>query len=132
MPAGRDGAIVEEPGDLPAGAGPVWTGGFAFDPEGARSSQWSSFSPATMCLPEVSICRAGEESYLTVNLVVGPGDDLDAAAERTEGRVSGLRTTPLALIDPHRTERPEIRGARPRETSSRRSPRRPRGSAPAT
>ena len=66
-----------------------------------------------MCLPEVSICRAGEESYLTVNLVVGPGDDLDAAAERAEGRVSGLRKAPLALIDPHRTERPEIRGARP-------------------
>ena len=63
--------------------------------------------------PEVSICRAGEESYLTVNLVVGPGDDLDTAAERAEGRVSGLQKAPLALIDPHRTERPEIRGARP-------------------
>jgi salicylate biosynthesis isochorismate synthase len=108
-----DGAVIEEPGGLPAGAGPVWTGGFSFDPDGARSSHWSSFSPATMCLPEVSICRAGEESYLTVNLVVGPGDDLDAAAERAEGRVSGLRKAPLALIDPHRTERPEIRGARP-------------------
>ncbi len=106
-------AIVEEPGDLPAGAGPVWTGGFAFDPAGAGSSPWSSFTPATMWLPEVSICRAGEEVFLTVNLLVGPGDDLEEAADRAEGRVSGLRTDPLALIDPHRTERPSIRSARP-------------------
>ena len=35
-----EGAIVEEPVGLPAGAGPVWTGGFAFDSAGAESSQW--------------------------------------------------------------------------------------------
>ncbi|HEY1356272.1 MAG TPA: chorismate-binding protein, partial [Solirubrobacterales bacterium] len=106
-------AIVEEPGDLPAGAGPVWTGGFAFDPDGAGSSPWSSFSAATMSLPEVSICRMGEETFLTVNLVVGPGDDLEQAADLAESRVSGLRTDPLSLIDPHRLERPTIRSARP-------------------
>jgi salicylate biosynthesis isochorismate synthase/menaquinone-specific isochorismate synthase len=106
-------AIVEEPGGLPAGAGPVWTGGFAFDPGGAGSSSWSSFSPAMMWLPEVSICRTGDEAFLTVNLLVGPGDDLEEAAERAEGRVSGLRTGQLALIDPHRTERPSIRSVRP-------------------
>ena len=106
-------AIVEEPGNLPAGAGPVWTGGFAFDPEGAGSSPWSSFSPATMSLPEVSICRMADEAFLTVNVLVGPGDDLEQAADRAESRVSGLRTEPLALIDPHRLERPTIRSARP-------------------
>src|SRR5690242_18060567 len=99
-------AVVEEPGNLPAGAGPVWTGGFAFDPEGAGSSSWSSFNPATMRLPEVSICRTGDEVFLTVNVLVGPGDDLEQAADRAESRVSGLRAEPLALIDPHRLERP--------------------------
>src|SRR5689334_243658 len=84
-------AVVEEPGNLPAGAGPVWTGGFAFDPEGAGSSSWSSFNPATMRLPEVSICRTGDEVFLTVNVLVGPGDDLEQAADRAESRVSGLR-----------------------------------------
>jgi salicylate biosynthesis isochorismate synthase/menaquinone-specific isochorismate synthase len=105
--------IVEEPGGLPAGAGPVWTGGFAFAADGTGSSTWSSFTPATMWLPEVSICRVGDEAFLTVNLLVGPGDDLEEAAGRAEGRVSGLRTDPLALLDPHRTERPTIRSARP-------------------
>jgi menaquinone-specific isochorismate synthase len=108
-----DGAIVDEPGGLPAGVGPVWVGGFAFDPDGAGSSAWSSFSPAAMWMPEVSICRVGEEAYLTVNLLLGPGDDPGAAAERAEARVAGLRSEPLALIDPHRTDRPSIRSARP-------------------
>jgi salicylate biosynthesis isochorismate synthase/menaquinone-specific isochorismate synthase len=66
-----------------------------------------------MWLPEVSICRVGDESFLTVNVLVGPGDDLELAGERAEGRVAGLRTDRLALIDPHRTERPSIHSARP-------------------
>ena len=39
-------AVVDEPPGLPAGAGPVWLGGFAFDPEGGASSTWSSLAPA--------------------------------------------------------------------------------------
>ena len=66
-----------------------------------------------MWLPEVSICSVGEETFLTVNLLVGPGDDLEEAADRAESRVSGVRTDPLSLIDPHRLERPTIRSARP-------------------
>jgi salicylate biosynthesis isochorismate synthase/menaquinone-specific isochorismate synthase len=66
-----------------------------------------------MWLPEVSICGVGDEAFLTVNLLVGPGDDLEEAADRAESRVSGVRTDPLSLIDPHRLERPTIRSARP-------------------
>ena len=50
---GRD-AVVDEPSRLPAGAGAVWVGGFAFDPGGGASSTWSSFSPGSMVLPELS------------------------------------------------------------------------------
>ena len=42
------------------GAGPVWLGGFAFDPDGGGSSTWSSLAPASLVLPELSICRSGE------------------------------------------------------------------------
>jgi hypothetical protein len=66
-------AIVDEPPGLPPGAGPVWTGGFAFDPEGGASSPWSSLSPASMALPELSICRQGDRAFLTVNTLVQPG-----------------------------------------------------------
>ena len=46
--------------ELPAGAGPVWTGGFAFDADGGRAAQWSSLPPALMVLPELSLLREGE------------------------------------------------------------------------
>jgi len=109
----NEGAILEEPAGLPAGAGPVWTGGFAFDPEGAASRAWSSFSPASMALPEVSICRQGEDAFLTVNAVVAPGDDAEAVVERLAKRLGGLRSEPLPLLDPHPTERAEIRSVLP-------------------
>lgn len=108
-----EGAVVDEPPGLPAGAGPIWTGGFAFDPDGAASAPWSSFSPASMCLPEISLCRQGGKAFLTVNLVVSPGDDPAVATGRAAARLAGLRPDPLPLLDPHLTERPEIRSARP-------------------
>lgn len=109
----REGAVLEEPAGLPAGAGLVWTGGFAFDPDGAGSPSWSSFSPASMTLPEVSFCRQGDDVFLTVNAVVSPGEDVEEVAARAVARLAGLRADPLPLLEPHLTERPEIRSVHP-------------------
>jgi isochorismate synthase len=110
----REGAIVDEPVGLPAGAGPVWTGGFAFDSDGASSSPWSSFAPASLALPELSLCRQEGETFLTVNAVVVPGADPEAVTADVEARLAGLRADPLPLLDPHLTgSRPEIRSVLP-------------------
>jgi menaquinone-specific isochorismate synthase len=109
----REGAIFDEPTGLPAGAGAVWTGGFAFDPDGASSPQWSSFAPASMVLPELSLCRLDGAAFLTVNLVVSPGKDAERAVDRLAARLTGLRDEPLPLPDPHLTDRPEIRSVHP-------------------
>lgn len=109
----REGAVVEEPPSLPAGAGPVWTGGFAFDPDGAASPIWSSFAPGSLALPELSICRSDGQSFLTVNLVVSPGADPDALAARAEARLASLRDEPLPLLEPQLTGRPRIRSVLP-------------------
>lgn len=106
-------AIVEEPPGLPAGAGAVWVGGFAFDPEGGGSSTWSSLPPASMVLPELSVCRSGEEAYVTVNAVVRPGEDAVEKAGELEARLANLRPGPLPLLDPHPTSRVEISSVRP-------------------
>jgi isochorismate synthase len=107
------GRVVEEPVGLPAGAGPVWLGGFAFDPEGGGSPTWSSLPPASLVLPEISLCRSGGRTWMTVNAVVGPGDDAERWAEELGARLTALRTTtPLPMIDPHPTAAAEIRGAR--------------------
>jgi salicylate biosynthesis isochorismate synthase/menaquinone-specific isochorismate synthase len=109
----NEGAVVDEPVGLPAGAGAVWTGGFAFDPEGASSAPWSSYEPASMTLPEISLCRQEEEVFLTVSVVVSPGDDADSIVERIQARLASLRSDPLPLLDPHLMERPEIRSMLP-------------------
>jgi isochorismate synthase len=109
----NEGAVLDEPAGLPSGAGPVWTGGFAFDPEGAGSSAWSSFAPASLILPALSLCRVGEDTFLTVNLVVSPGEDPGVAVAAVDARLSGLRPDPLPMLDPHLTDRPEIHSVRP-------------------
>lgn len=103
---------VEQPPQLPAGAGPVWVGGFAFDAEGGSSSTWSSLAPASMVLPELSLCRSGEQAFLTANAVVQPGSDPAPAAERLERRLAGLRPDPFPMLDPHPASRPKIRSVR--------------------
>jgi salicylate biosynthesis isochorismate synthase/menaquinone-specific isochorismate synthase len=106
--------VLEEPRGLPAGAGPVWLGGFAFDPEGGSSSTWSSLVPASLVLPQVSLCRRGERAFLTVNAVVRPGEGVERLAEELSARLAALRLDgPLPLLDPHPTTHAEIRSARP-------------------
>jgi salicylate biosynthesis isochorismate synthase/menaquinone-specific isochorismate synthase len=107
-------AILDEPRGLPAGAGPVWLGGFAFAAEGGSSSTWSSLAPGSLVLPELSLCRSGGRTFLTVNAVVQPGEDAEARAAALAARLSGLRAqAPLPLLDPHPTSHAQIRSARP-------------------
>jgi salicylate biosynthesis isochorismate synthase/menaquinone-specific isochorismate synthase len=106
-------AILDQPRGLPAGAGPVWLGGFAFAPDGGGSSTWASLPPASMVLPQLSICRSGGRAFLTVNAVVTPGEDPEPRAAALAARLASLREEPLPLLDPHPTGRTEIRSARP-------------------
>jgi isochorismate synthase len=104
--------IADEPPGLPAGVGAVWVGGFAFDPEGGGTSPWSSLPPASLVLPELSLCRSDGEAFLTVNAVVHPGDDPDRKVGALTTRLAGLREEPLPLLDPHPTARVEIESVR--------------------
>ncbi len=110
---GRE-ALFDEPPGLPAGAGPVWLGGFAFDPAGGASSTWSSLAPASLVLPELSLCRSDGRTFLTVNVVTAPGEDAERVTASLATRLAGLRTgAPLPLLDPHPTAHSGIRSARP-------------------
>ncbi len=111
--------IVDEPPGLPAGAGAVWVGGFAFDPDGGGSSPWSSLAPASLVMPQLSICRSGDQSFVTVNAMVRPGEDPEKKTAVIEARLAGLRDEPLPLLDPHPTGRAEIASVRPPEDFER-------------
>lgn len=97
--------------------GPVWTGGFAFDDEGASvgnsaSHAWASFEPASMILPELSIQSSAEGTFLTVNLIGGPSTDEESLVEGALRRIAGLVERDLPMIDPHPAVAPSIESAR--------------------
>ena len=94
------GRAAVEPEDLPAGAGPVWTGGFAFAPDGGAAPHWSSFPPALLVLPELSLLRSGDRTWLTLSAVAGVGADPDAMLAALERRLVGLRERELPMLDP--------------------------------
>jgi salicylate biosynthesis isochorismate synthase/menaquinone-specific isochorismate synthase len=107
------GASSEEPGGLPAGAGAVFTGGFAFAPDGGRESHWSSLPPALMVMPELSLLRRGGECFLTLNAIVEEGgaqQALDRAERRLSSLVDGAAIGPL---DPSPVSGSEIRSVYP-------------------
>jgi isochorismate synthase len=106
----RERAAVE-PEDLPAGAGPVWVGGFAFADDGAAAPQWSSFPPALLVLPELALLRRGGRTLLTACAFTG--GEVDPIADRLAARLAALRPAPIPLADPHPTGRVEIASALP-------------------
>jgi isochorismate synthase len=109
---GRDRISSGEEG-LPAGAGPVWTGGFAFADDGAATPAWSSFPPALMVLPELSLCRSGDATHLTLNAIGGSGVDRDRVLDRLRARLAALDDASLPLLDPDRLGHTEIESVRP-------------------
>jgi isochorismate synthase len=100
------GRVADEPARLPAGAGPVWVGGFAFDPGGGGDAEWSSFPPALLTLPEVSLLRRDGRTYLTLAAMTGTG--AESARARIETRLASLRAGSLPMADPHPTGSVEI------------------------
>ena len=104
--------------------GPVWTGGFAFDEDGAPATvepdpAWSSFEPASMVLPELAIQASEAGTFLTVNLVASPGRDPDELLEGVIARVAGLVGAELPMIDPHPAVAPSIESERSPEDYER-------------
>jgi salicylate biosynthesis isochorismate synthase/menaquinone-specific isochorismate synthase len=103
--------MAAEPEALPAGAGPVWVGGFAFAPDGGLEPQWSSFPPALLVMPELILHRAGGRTHLTLCVVGGAGPSAGQAVARLGARLAALTEAPLPLADPHPTAEVRIASA---------------------
>ena len=102
-------------GALAEGADPTWVGGFAFAPEGGATPEWSSFAPARLTLPEVSIVRRGGEVRMTVNVVAQGDEAPDAVLERIDRRLAGLVPARMPLLDPDPVEAARVVSAAPPE-----------------
>ncbi len=105
-------ARIIVPDGVGPGVGPIFTGGFAFSGDGGGSGTWSSFAPAAISLPELSICRDGERFHLTVNVIAGPTRDPQEHMSRIAARMTSLRSPSLPMLEPARVGRVTVQGAR--------------------
>jgi isochorismate synthase len=104
-----------DPPDGPRGAGLIACGGFAFAPDGGASPHWSTFAPASLQVPEVSLARRGDEVQLTVAALACPDDTADELLARIERRIGELRNAPLPLLDPDPVGRYTVAASTPPE-----------------
>jgi isochorismate synthase len=93
--------VGEEPDELPAGAGPIWSTGFAFSPRGGSDPLWSSLPPALAVMPEIAISRGPEGAFLTASIFLEPGSKPVEGLRRAGGRIAALRAAALTPADPH-------------------------------
>ena len=100
--------MAAEPEGLPAGAGPVWVGGFAFAPDGGGEPQWSSFPPALLVMPELILHRVHGRTHLTLCAIAGAGANPESVLARLAARLAALTEAPLPLVDPHPTSEVRI------------------------
>jgi isochorismate synthase len=105
--------IADEPTGLPAGAGPLWTGGFAFAADGGASAPWSSLPPALFVMPEIAIAREGERTFITASVYLQPGTVPDALITRIGSRLSAIADTDLPMLDPAASGRVSVSSALP-------------------
>jgi isochorismate synthase len=94
------GDALADDADGPAGAGLVALGGFAFDPDGGGSPAWQGFAAASLIVPEMSLARRDDRTWLTINVDVAPDDTTTDALGRVGARLAALREAPLPLLDP--------------------------------
>jgi salicylate biosynthesis isochorismate synthase/menaquinone-specific isochorismate synthase len=105
--------VAEEPGELPAGAGPLWATGLAFAPRGGSDPLWASLPPALAVMPEISVVRGPDGAFLTATIQLEPGSDPDALLKRMSGRIGSLREAALTPADPHPSAATRIFGRYP-------------------
>jgi isochorismate synthase len=112
-------AAVADPADLPAGAGPVAVGGFAFAHEGGAAPHWHGFQPASLTVPEVALVRSERGGKLSVAMTLTalarPDDIAEQLLARLERRVAELRVDELPLLDPAPTGRFQVASTMPPE-----------------
>ena len=105
--------LADEPAGLPAGAGPLWVGGFAFANDGGSSAHWSSLPPALLCLPSLSLVRDGDRTFLTASAVLEPGQQAKEALAGVLSRIGALTERELPMLDPSASGSVDVSSALP-------------------
>ena len=72
-------------------SGPVFFGGFAFDPLSPRTQLWADFPDGLLILPQILLSYNANHATLTVNRMIQASDTIEQCAEEIEARVMRLQ-----------------------------------------
>jgi isochorismate synthase len=95
--------------DIPAHiSGPVFFGGFAFDPSQPSTALWQDFPAGLLILPRLLFQRDGDDSTLTINVLISPTETYNPAAiaaaiehiEKTLSTIHARLSSHLDGLDP--------------------------------
>lgn len=88
----KEAVIAYQGTDAPQlyGSGPVFLGGFAFDPLRPHTQLWSGFPDGQLMLPAILFSAHNGQAALTLNQMVQPGDDIEQLADSLLRRVASI------------------------------------------
>ncbi|WP_273125184.1 isochorismate synthase [Bacillus weihaiensis] len=66
------------------GTGPLLFGGFSFDPSKEKNTLWQNFPEAKFVLPTMMLTRLNHKTFITVNRMITPYDQLDDCIKHFE------------------------------------------------
>src|SRR5205823_930156 len=90
----RATAVIDgEIGDGTPG-GPIYLGGFAFDPDRPATPAWDGYPAGRLVLPRFLLTVRGEVATLTMNALIEPGSDPASAVEGTLRDLAALSAPP--------------------------------------
>jgi len=72
------------------GRGPVFFGGFAFDPNNRRTQLWEGFPDGLLILPRFLLSYSKEHTTLTINVLLHADDDIEQCFRRINNDVQHL------------------------------------------
>jgi menaquinone-specific isochorismate synthase len=84
-------ALIDD--SIGAPGGPIYLGGFAFDPDQPATPAWSPYPAGLLVLPRLLLALRDGEASLTLNTLIEPNANLDAVAE------SALRDLAMIRVD---------------------------------
>ncbi|MBI4299684.1 MAG: isochorismate synthase [Chloroflexi bacterium] len=89
-----DSAVIRAPARR--GIGPIFMGGFRYDPQAPRDAIWRGFPDALLALPRFLFTWSEGATWLTINIIVSPEADATALAEATIAQMRFLEAEPFA------------------------------------
>ena len=99
--ANVDGAYASPDSSASRGIGPTLLGGFAFDPDGPRSAQWSAFPATSLQLPRLLVTAVDGACWLTASVLV----DSSGAPDVELAELDALWSALVSSASRHRARR---------------------------